>query len=83
MTVRHLQKGELALYDVSCSYFEGRTCPLARLSDTAEFGFVTALKAPQVRKLVKDGFLQRSVFDQLNLAEIACEQLYPGQRLVV
>jgi transposase len=155
---RHLKDGELALYDVSSSYFEGRACPLARfgydhgngkrgrmqveygllcdadgrpvaieafegslkdaktlpsqvgkierrfglsrvivvsdrgigtndnvtlLSDTAEFGFVTALKAPQIRKLVKDGFLQLSVFDQLNLAEIACEQLYPGQRLVV
>jgi len=41
------------------------------------------LKAPQIRKLVKDGCLQLSVFDELNLAEIACEQLYPGQRLVV
>jgi len=36
-----------------------------------------------VRKLVKEGCLQLSVFDELNLAEIACEQLYPGQRLVV
>jgi hypothetical protein len=155
---RHLRQGELALYDVSCSYFEGRTCSLARfgydhgngkrgrmqveygllcdsdgrpvaieafegnvkddktlpvqvkkleqrfglkrvivvsdpgigtqdnvtlISDTADFGFITALKAPQVRKLVKDGFLQLSMFDELNLAEIACEPLYPGQRLVV
>ena len=155
---RHLKKGELALYDVSSSYFEGRSCPLARfgydhgsgkrgrmqveygllcdsdgrpvcieafegslkddktlpsqvkkleqrfgltrmivvtdrgigtkdnvtlLSETAEFGVITALKAPQVRKLVKEGCLQLSVFDELNLAEIACEQLYPGQRLVV
>jgi transposase len=155
---RHLKDGELALYDVSCSYFEGRTCPLARfgydhgngkrgrmqvaygllcdsdgrpvaieafegslkdsktlpsqvkkieqrfglervivvsdrgigtndnvtlISETAEFAFVTALKAPQIRKLVKEGALQLSVFDELNLAEIACEKLYPGQRLVV
>jgi hypothetical protein len=155
---RHLCEGELALYDVSSSYFEGRTCPLARfgyphgggkrgrmqveygllcdadgrplaveafegslkddktlpsqleklaqrfslarlivvcdrgigtndnvelLAQTGEFGFITALKAPQIRKLVKEGALQLSVFDQLNLAEIACEQLYPGQRLVV
>jgi transposase len=155
---RHLKEGELALYDVSCSYFEGRTCPLARfgydhgngkrgrmqvaygllcdsdgrpvaieafegslkdsktlpsqvkkieqrfglervivvsdrgigtndnvtlISETAEFAFVTALKAPQIRKLVKEGALQLSVFDELNLAEIACEKLYPGQRLVV
>ena len=155
---RHLKEGELALYDVSSSYFEGRTCPLARfgydhgsgkrgrmqveygllcdsdgrpvaieafegslkdaktlpsqvtkieqrfglsrvivvsdrgigtkenvtlLSETAQFGFITALKAPQVRKLVKEGAVQLSMFDELNLAEIACEKLYPGQRLVV
>ncbi|MGH8303037.1 MAG: IS1634 family transposase [Steroidobacteraceae bacterium] len=155
---RHLGQGELALYDVSSSHFEGRTCPLARfgydhgtgkrgrmqvaygllcdsdgrpvcieafegslhdsktlpsqvkklearfglsrvivvtdrgigtndnvtlLSETAEFGFVTALKAPQVRKLVKEGCLQLSMFDEVNLAEISCEKLYPGQRLVV
>ena len=53
------------------------------LSQTAQFAFITALKAPQVRALVKEGCLQLSVFDQLNLAEIACEKLYPGQRLVV
>lgn len=155
---RHLTDGELALYDVSCSYVEGRACPLARFGydhgsgkrgrmqveygllcdsdgrpvaieafegslkddqtlpsqvrklerrfglrqvvvvsdrgigtndnvtlvcETAQFGFITALKAPQVRKLVKEGALQLSIFDQLNLVEIACEQLYPGQRLVV
>jgi Transposase DDE domain len=155
---RHLRDGELALYDVSSSYFEGRTCPLARfgyphgngkrgrmqveygllcdadgrpvaveafagsvkddktlpsqvskierrfklgrvivvcdrgiatndnvelLQSTAEFAFITALKAPQIRKLVKEGALQLSVFDELNLAEIACEKLYPGQRLIV
>ena len=28
---RHLHDGELVLYDVSSSYFEGRTCPLAEL----------------------------------------------------
>lgn len=28
---RHLQAGTLVLYDVSSTYFEGRTCPLARL----------------------------------------------------
>jgi len=28
---RHLQNGSLVLYDVSSSYYEGRTCPLARL----------------------------------------------------
>ena len=28
---RHLKEGELVLYDVSSSYFEGRTCELAKL----------------------------------------------------
>ena len=28
---RHLADGEMVLYDVSSSYFEGRTCPLAKL----------------------------------------------------
>jgi transposase len=28
---RHLTDGELVLYDVSSSYFEGRSCPLAKL----------------------------------------------------
>lgn len=27
---RHLKKGTLVLYDITSSYFEGRTCPLAR-----------------------------------------------------
>jgi transposase len=29
---RHLREGEHAPYDVSSSYFEGRSCPLARLA---------------------------------------------------
>jgi hypothetical protein len=28
---RHLQNGTLVLYDVTSTYFEGRTCPLAKL----------------------------------------------------
>ena len=154
---RHLKAGEPVLYDVSSSYFEGRTCPLAKLgysrdgrrgtlqviygllcdhdgrpvaiecfdgalhddrtlgaqiaklktrfgvsrvtvvidrgmatkanvqllSKTDGVAWITALKAPQVRKLVKDGVLQLSLFDEHNLAEISCEELYPGERLVV
>jgi Transposase DDE domain len=53
------------------------------LSETDGVAWITALKAPQVKKLVKDGVLQLSLFDEHNLAEIACEQLYPGERLVV
>jgi hypothetical protein len=152
---RHLGEGELVLYDVSSSYFEGRHCPLAKLGysrdrkrgtlqiiygllcdrrgrplsvevfdgnlhDDATLpaqigklkqrfglasvvvvsdrgmvtkaniellkeqgaGFITALKAPQVAKLVKEGALQLSLFDQANLAEISSAD-YPGERLVV
>jgi hypothetical protein len=153
---RHLKDGELVLYDVSSSYFEGRSCPLAKLGysrdgkrgtpqviyglladkpgrpiavevfsgqlhddatlpaqisklkdrfrlksvvmvadrgmvtkanmqalkDTDGVEWITALKAPQIKKLARDGVLQLSLFDEQNLAEITTED-YPGERLVV
>ena len=45
-------------------------------------GFVSALKTPQIRKLIKTGDLQLSLFDQTNLAEITSEE-FPGERLIV
>jgi Transposase DDE domain len=154
---RHLADGGLVLYDVSSSYFEGRTCPLAKigysrdqrrgtpqivygllcdrpgrpvavevfsgelhddktlpaqirklksrfglktvivvcdrgvvtkanlelLADGDGVGWITALKAPQIKKLVTGGALQLSLFDEHNLAEISAPQDYPGERLVV
>jgi transposase len=56
---------------------------LEAMRDRDGVAWITALKAPQVKKLVKDGHLQLSLFDQQNLAEIAAEELYPGERLVV
>jgi hypothetical protein len=153
---RHLAAGELALYDLSSSYFEGRTCPLAALGYSrdgrrgtlqivyglvtdragrpvavevfdgathdhqtlpaqldklkARFGlgevvlvadrgmvtranldairqadgiaWITALKAPQVKRLARTGAFQPSLFDEINLAEVASEE-FPGERLVV
>ncbi|MGA8745515.1 MAG: IS1634 family transposase [Solirubrobacterales bacterium] len=153
---RHLKDGTLLLYDVSSSYFEGRSCPLAALgysrdgrrgtlqitygllcdpdgrpvateafpgnlndhstlpaqieklkqrfgltnvivvcdrgmatranleaiAETEGVGWITALKAPAVQRLVKDGELQLSLFDQQNLAEISSDA-YPGERLIV
>jgi transposase len=152
---RHLTEGALVLYDLSSSYFEGRTCPLAERGYSRDgrrgslqivygllldregrplaievfpgglhddktlaaqverlrrrFGFrtlvlvvdrgmvtkanlealgeegvgwISALKAPQVRKLVAEGSLQLSLFDRLDLAEIESEG-YPDERLVV
>src|SRR5206468_2706102 len=44
--------------------------------------WISALKAPQVKKLVRQGSLQLSLFDELNLAEIRSDD-YPDERLVV
>jgi Transposase DDE domain len=153
---RHLAEGTLVLYDVSSSYFEGHSCPLAQLGysrdgrrgtpqivygllcdkrgcpvavevfegslhddktlpaqieklrrrfglqsvsvvsdrgmvtranldllrESAGATWITALKAPQVKKLVKEGTLQLSLFDEHSLAEISSDD-YPGERLVV
>jgi hypothetical protein len=46
------------------------------------YGWITALRAPAVRKLMADGGpLQMSLFDQPDLAEITSPD-YPGERLV-
>jgi transposase len=152
---RHLVEGSHVLYDVSSSYFEGRSCSLlavgysrdgrrgslqivygllcdsegrpiaievfpggvhddktlpaqieklrarfrlqtlvlvidrgmvtkANLETLAaeEVGWITALKAPQVKKLVRDRSRQLSLFDQQNLGELESAD-YPGERLVV
>jgi hypothetical protein len=44
--------------------------------------WITALRAPAIRKLVEDGSLQLSLFDHKDMAEISDPQ-YPGERLVV
>jgi DDE family transposase len=153
---RHLNNGTLVLYDVSSTYFEGRTCELARFGHNrdgkkgklqivfgllcsqdgcpvaievfegnvgdpstlptqiaklkerfnldrvvlvgdrgmiteariretvkpADLDFITALRAPAIRKLVDAGELQLSLFDDRDLAEITSSD-YPGERLVV
>jgi hypothetical protein len=48
----------------------------------AEHGWITALKAPQIQKLARQGTLQLSLFDQANLGEITSPD-YPGERLIV
>jgi len=45
-------------------------------------GFLSALKTPQIRKLLNSGDLQLSLFDERNLAEISSDA-FPGERLVV
>ncbi len=47
-----------------------------------DFGWITALRAPQIAKLAADdGPLQMSLFDTQDLAEIAHPD-YPGERLI-
>lgn len=155
LAARHLSDGATVLYDVTSSYYEGRTCPLAQyghdrdgqkglpiivygvmtdgegcpvavsvyagntgdpttVSDQAEklrkefelsrvvlvgdrgmltqtqidklkkhpgLGWITALKSVSIRKLVDQGTLQLSLFDERNLAEITSPD-YPGERLM-
>src|SRR3954470_9720636 len=151
---RHLAEGVLVLYDVSSSYYEGETCPLARYGhdrdgktgrpiivsgvltdadgrpvavqvypgDTGDpstvpdqvaklshrfglsriilvgdrgmltqaqittlkahpgLGWISALRSDAIRGLLADGHLNRSLFDAVNLAEIASPD-FPGERL--
>jgi hypothetical protein len=152
---RHLEPGGFVLYDLSSSYFEGRSCPLAALGHSRdgkrgtlqityglicspegrpvavevfpgntqdqqtllhavasvserfgcervifvgdrgmlteahaetlkerEVGFISALRAPQLKALAASGELQLSLFDECNLAEIH-SRAFPGERLVV
>jgi transposase len=157
LAARHLVDGEMVLYDVSSSYFEGRTCPLGKLgysrdgklglpqiiygllcdqegrpvavevftgelhddatlpaqitklqdrfglsrvvvvadrgmvtraniellSQTDGVDWITALKAPTIKKLARSGVFQPSLFDEQNLGEITDPTEFPGERLVV
>lgn len=154
---RHLSEGTLVLYDLTSTYYEGRTCPLAKRGHNRdgkkgklqiEFGllcnaegcpvavevfegntadpktlgvqiaklrrrfglqrvvlvgergmltearireelqpidgldWITALRAPAIRKLVEAGDLCPSLFDERDLGEITSSR-YPDERLVV
>ncbi len=48
----------------------------------ADIGWITALKAPQVKALAKNGALPLSLFEERNLAEIT-DPAYPDERLIV
>ena len=47
----------------------------------AKLDWITALRAPQVKKLARDGDLQLTLFDVQDLAEITSPD-FPGERLV-
>jgi len=153
---RYLKEDSFALYDVTSSYYEGRTCPLARyghnrdgkkglpiivygvmtnrdgcpvgvdvyqgntadaktLPDQVEklrrrygikrivlvgdrglltntnidnilkhegIGWISALRSGAIRGLIDDGYIQPSLFDERDLAEINSPD-FPGERLIV
>ena len=153
---RHLAEGAQVLYDITRSYYEGRTCPLARygyspngkkgrpvivygvltdaegrpiavdvypgqtgdpstvpdqvrklrgrfgisrvvlvgdrgmltqtqieaLKQHPQLGWISALRSASIRKLIENGYVQTSLFDERNLAEITSPD-FPGERLIV
>ncbi|MGH9293246.1 MAG: IS1634 family transposase [Acidimicrobiales bacterium] len=54
---------------------------IAALKDAGGFGWVTALRSAEIKALVVNGAIQQSLFDEVNLAEIAHPD-YEGERLV-
>lgn len=50
--------------------------------DLDDYGWISALRSGQVKKLASAGDLQPELFDQQDLAEITSEH-FPGERLVV
>ncbi|MGH7429375.1 MAG: IS1634 family transposase, partial [Candidatus Methylomirabilaceae bacterium] len=52
------------------------------LKPQAGLEWITALRAPAIRKLVGSGALQLGLFDERELAEITSPE-YPGERLIV
>jgi transposase len=53
------------------------------LSATDGVDWITALKAPTIKKLARSGVFQPSLFDEQNLGEITGVDEFPGERLVV
>lgn len=56
---------------------------IEELRKDENLAWISALRAPQVKKLVENGALQLELFDQIDLAEIECREHFPGERLVV
>jgi len=51
------------------------------LKDYPGLGWISALRSGSIRKLMEQGYLQRSLFDRQNLAEIRSPE-FPGERLM-
>lgn len=53
------------------------------LAKTDGVDWITALKAPTIKKLARSGVFQPSLFDEQNLGEITGVAEFPGERLIV
>ncbi len=53
------------------------------LRETDGLDWITALRTEGIRSLVQAGKVDRSLFDERDLAEISAEEIFPGERLVV
>jgi hypothetical protein len=54
-----------------------------RADPDGRYGWISALRSGQIRALADSGHIQPELFDERDLAEITCEELFPGERLVV
>jgi len=54
---------------------------LAEFQPIEGLGWITALRTPQIRKLVEQEAVQLSLFDETDLVEFSCSD-YPGERLI-
>ena len=54
---------------------------IVKIKEQPSLGWISALRNSSIRKLVGEGTLQRSLFDEKNLAEITSPD-YPGERLI-
>ena len=53
------------------------------LAEAPGVDWITALKAPTIKKLARSGIFQPSLFDEQNLGEITDVEEFPGERLIV
>jgi transposase len=54
---------------------------IEKLKQHPGLSWISSLRSPAIRSLIEDGALERSLFDEVNLAEIRSAQ-YPGERLI-
>jgi hypothetical protein len=55
---------------------------IARLRELGGLGWVSALRSPAIKRLVTEGVVQLSLFDERDLVEVSSPD-FPGERLVV